>query len=324
MRRWMQYAAAAALIASTSSAFAAERTLTMYYFSTSRGVGVGHATLDFMKRVNEKGKGLVQINTTLKDPSSIPPSQAGNALKNGILDIAVAPPGYFSRLVPGVEGMPSNNVTPEEQRKNGAYEFINSRFEKRGNAHYLCQLGYGIKFHVFTTVLVHSLADFKGMRLRSSRTYKAFFDALGAQPVLISRGETFTALQRGVAKGYANPIVEIQQAGWGDITKYQINPGFYDALLVVLVNAKTWNSLSAKQKAVLNEAGLWLENVRNKGVEKDTEKQEQALKKRGMKVVSLPPDQAKTFVSLANTATWNSVVKSAPTFGPALKKLLLH
>jgi TRAP-type C4-dicarboxylate transport system substrate-binding protein len=324
MLRWMQCAIAVLLIVAAGPASSAEPTLKLYYFSTSRGVGIGHATLDFIKRVNEKGKGLVQIASPLVDPASIPARQAGNAVKNGIVDMVVAPPGYFAGLAPGVEGMTSNNVTPAEQRKNGAYELINAYFEKHANVHYLGQLGYGTKFHIFTTVPVRTLADFKGMRLRSSRTYKAFFAALGAQPVLISRGETFTAIQRGVVKGYGNLIVEIKQAGWAGVTKYRIDPGFYDALVVLLINKKTWDSLDAKQKAVLSEAAVWLEQVRNNGVDQDTEAQAKELKAGGMQVIMLPPDQAKTFVDLANTATWKSVVKEAPEFGPALKKLILH
>lgn len=324
MSRWIQCAVALLLIVAAAPSQAAEKSLKLYYFSTSRGVGIGHATLDFIKRVNEKGKGLVQIASPLFDPASIPARQAGNALKNGIVDMIVTPPGYLAGLAPGVEGMTSNDVTPAEQRKNGAYKLINDYFEKRANAHYLGQLGYGTKFHIFTTVPVNSLADFKGMRLRSSRTYKAFFEALGAQPVLISRGETFTAIQRGVVKGYGNLTVEIKQAGWAGITKYQINPGFYDALVVVMINKGVWDGFDVKQKAVLSEAAQWLEEERNKGVEADSEAQLKVLKAAGMQVITLPKNQAKTFVDLANEATWKSVVKEAPEFGPALKKLILH
>jgi TRAP-type C4-dicarboxylate transport system substrate-binding protein len=141
MLRWMQCAIAVLLIVAAGPASSAEPTLKLYYFSTSRGVGIGHATLDFIKRVNEKGKGLVQIASPLVDPASIPARQAGNAVKNGIVDMVVAPPGYFAGLAPGVEGMTSNNVTPAEQRKNGAYELINAYFEKHANVHYLGQLG---------------------------------------------------------------------------------------------------------------------------------------------------------------------------------------
>ena len=314
------------LVAAMAATFAqparaAERTLKVYYFSTSRSP-VGVAFDDFVKRVNEKGKGLVQIQMPVSDPASIPTRQAGNALKNGIVDLVVVPPSYLSSLVPGAEGLTATTVNPSEQRKNGTFVLLDKLFMQRANAHFLGQYGYGIKFHIFTSVSIDSMADFKGMRLRSSNTYKAFFERLGAQPVLLSRGDTFTAMERGVVKGYGNLVSEVIPAGWVEVTKFRIDPGFYDALVGLFINAKTWESLDAKQQQIFKEVVLWLETERNEQLLEHAKREGNRLEAAGIKTITLSPAEAKKFVALANDATWDNIVKQAPDYGPELKKLI--
>ena len=293
----------------------------MYYFSSAQSP-VGVAMNDFVERVNKAGKGVLQIQTPLINPSSIPPRQSGNALKNGIVDMAAAPPSYFSQLVPGAEGLTAVSVSPAEQRKNGAFALVDKLFQSRANAHFLGQYGYGLKFHIFTSVPIDNLAAFKGVRLRSSNTYKAFFESLGAQPVLLNRSEIFTAMERGIVKGYGNLVSEIRASGWIEVTKYRIDPGFYDALVTVFINTKVWNSLDAKQKEILQNAALWLETDRNAELVEHAKQEGKQLEAAGIKVITLPPDEGKKFVALANRATWDSILKQAPGYGPELKKLL--
>lgn len=314
--------ASAALVMSISTtAHAEERTLKAYYFGDLRGA-VGELNADFIKRINEKGKGLIQIATPVSGPSSIPSRQAANAIKGGVVDIAMAPPSYFNGFVKGIEGMVTAEVDPAGQRKNGAFDLINQEFESKLGAHYIGQWGTAIKFYIFTNAPIKTLADFKDMRLRSSATYKPFFEGIGAQPVLISRSETFSALERGVVKGYANPIPEIQQMGWTEITKYRVDPGFYSSVGVTLVNKATWDSLNDQQKAVLSEAAEWAERERGEVLVAAEKKDDAELVKAGIQIAKLPPDDAKKFVQTANDALWANVMKQAPEFGPKLKEKL--
>jgi TRAP-type transport system periplasmic protein len=42
---------------------------------------------DFVKKVNEEGKGIVQINY-IGGPKAMPPFEVANAVKNGVLDMS--------------------------------------------------------------------------------------------------------------------------------------------------------------------------------------------------------------------------------------------
>ena len=49
----------------------------------------------FVERVNETGKGVIQINLT--GPEGIPGGEQANALRSGLLDIATLTPGLYKK-----------------------------------------------------------------------------------------------------------------------------------------------------------------------------------------------------------------------------------
>jgi TRAP-type transport system periplasmic protein len=313
-------AAAAATIAFAHSAHAAERSLKLLEFNQAASI-LQQALNDFVAKVNEDGKGMLKIELPLLGPAAIPPAGMGNAVKNGIVDIAVVPASYIEALAPIITGLAPAELSPEQQRKSGAIALVEAQLEKAG-VHFLGQFGYGIRYHIYTSVPVNTLADFKTMRLRATGTYKPLFDALGAQPVMLRLSETFDAMQRGIVTGYGNVNNQIKLLGWLPITKYRIDPGFYNATLVHVINLKTWNSLDAKQRALLDRDEAWLEGPRSAALAKEDEALGDALEKEGVKTSTLPPADAKTFLRLAHDAMWAQINKRDPANGPKLEKLV--
>src|SRR5687768_16233561 len=53
----------------------------------------------FIKKVNDDGKGLVQINY-IGGPKAIPPFEVGNAVRNGVVDIANVTGAYYTNIMP--------------------------------------------------------------------------------------------------------------------------------------------------------------------------------------------------------------------------------
>ena len=309
-------------LAAFGSAYAQTPLKTAFFIASDKSIFKA-AFMEWVKMTNAEGKGLVRIGDVV-GPESIPERQMSNALKNGLVDIVGAPPSYFSNLVRGAEGLSAANVSPAEQRKNGAYELVNQAFMKRANAYYLAQYGDKSSFHIFTTVPIKSIDDFKGMKLRTSNTYKSFFNALGAQPLQMSRGEIFTALERGVIQGYANLASEVVATGWQSVSKYRVDPHFYWPTIVVAVNQATWKKMNPEQQAVLKKTGLYLENVISQNLGKLENEAAAGLVRNGMQVSALSSADAKKFVDLAYSSTWASIEKQDPKLGPKLRKLVLR
>lgn len=275
----------------------------------------------FVSKTNAEGKGLVQIGDVV-GPEAMPPFQMGNAAKRGVLDLIGVPSGYLSNLVPGVQGFSASQVSAAEQRKNGAFELIKKAFMEKANCYLLAQYGHGIRFHIFTSKPIRTLADFKGFRLRTTPTYTAFFKALGAQTLQARRGEIFTAMERGVVHGFSNLNSEIKSSGWAEVVKYRIDPGFYDAVVMIAINLDLWKKMTAEQQAFLKKMGMFLEVDLNKKLGQEDLAFGEALVKEGMQVITLPAGDAEKFVNLAYKSTWDDIENTAPELGPKLRKLM--
>lgn len=314
--------AAVALVAGTTAAQAEATKLKAGFFIGSKKSLFRQAFDKFVDQVNAECKGQVQIPQVVSR-EAVPSRQMPNALKRGVLDIVGAPPSYFNGLVPGAAGYSAPRVDGKTQRENGAFKLADDALQKRANAHLLAQYGFGVRFHIFTSKPIKTIADFKGMKLRTSNTYRAFFTALGAQPISMSRREIFTAMERGVISGFANLNSEVKALGWGEVVKYRIDPSFYDTIVWIAINKATWAKLSNAQQACLSKVGLWQEtNVNDWLAKEDVAQGQQQAKAGAFAIVKLPEADAKKYEAMAYKAMWDTVVKRAPDFGAKARKLL--
>ena len=311
-----------AFAAPYAAAVAAEVNLKAGYFISSQKSLTRQAFDDFVAKINADGKGLVQVPQVVGS-DAIPSRQMGNAVKSGLLDIAGTPPAYMANLVKLATGFTPTAKPVQEMRKNGAWDIFQDLFNKHANMHLLSAYGGTIEFHIYSNKEIKSIDDFKGMKLRTSNTYKAFFDALGARTLQMPRREIFTAMERGAVDAFANLDSEVMALGWHEVSKYKINPGFYHPIIIVGINLDKWNGMSSAQQTVLTNAGLYLENERSA----DLGKQDRAIgdklvSEKGMKLLTLPPADAQKFIDLAYKAQWDVVEKRDPVIGKKLRSLI--
>jgi|TARA_B100001971_G_scaffold207051_1_gene226706 TRAP-type C4-dicarboxylate transport system substrate-binding protein len=276
---------------------------------------------EFVADVNKRGKGEIQISQVV-GPESVARGQWCNTVKNGVLDIAGIPPAYCSNLIPGIEAMDVAVVPPEVQRKNGATSTIQGLFSKRAGIHYLAQYGYGTKYHLLLRTPVQTMADFSKIRLRTTPAYTSFFKALSAQTVRTKRSEVFTAMERGVVDGFANPLSEVKPMGWHQVSKYVLYPGFYNPIILIAINSKKWSSLSEKQRNILSQSGMHLETKISANLARRDAAAGQKLLDGGLKKIVLPKDDSQRFLTAARDSRWQDVIKKAADYGPKLKQLL--
>jgi TRAP-type transport system periplasmic protein len=75
----------------------------------------------FINRVNQDGKGLVQINY-IGGPKAMPPFEVGNALKGGVVDIANSTGAFYTNVMPESDAWKLTERPMSELRKNGGYD----------------------------------------------------------------------------------------------------------------------------------------------------------------------------------------------------------
>src|SRR6476659_7524902 len=80
-------------------------------------------TTDWIAKVNKEGKGVLQINF-IGGPKAIPTFEVGNAVKTGVVDIAMSTGAYYTNLMPEADALKLAEVSAAEQRKNGAFDLI--------------------------------------------------------------------------------------------------------------------------------------------------------------------------------------------------------
>ncbi|AXK79932.1 C4-dicarboxylate ABC transporter substrate-binding protein [Pseudolabrys taiwanensis] len=271
----------------------------------------------FIERVNETGKGIIRINY-IGGPKAMPPFEVGNALKNGVVDIANVTGAFYTNVMPEADAWKLRQVPMAEVRKNGGFDYMAAIYAQKMNAIFLANFVGDNPFHLYLNKKITG-PDMAGLKLRITPVYRDFFQAQGATVVQTAPGEVYTALERGVVDGYGWPITGIFDLGWHEKTKYRVDPGFYTAEVSALVNKTTWDKLTPQQKAILQKAG---EEAEKEGVAEfaklnaeDTEKQAKA----GIEAIKFDAANTKLFLDKAYEAGWAGIIRQSPEHGPKLR-----
>ena len=198
----------------------------------------------WIQKFNAEGKGVLQINF-IGGPKAIPPFEAGNAVKTGVVDMALATGAFYTNVMPEADFLKLTQIPVAEQRKNGAFDAINKVWNEKGNMQYLARMVENQPFHIYTNKKVDK-PDLTGQKIRITPVYRDFFQALNANVITTPPGEVYTALERGVVDGYGWPIGGIFDLNWHEKTKYRIDPGFYDAEVSLIMNLPAYRKLSER------------------------------------------------------------------------------
>lgn len=278
-------------------------------------------------RVNTNGKGLIRLNYLGGGSKVMNPFELGKAIQTGIVDIGNLPGAFYTNLVPEADAIKLSDYTITEERKNGAWEYMNELHMKKMNAWHLARQKDCVPFHLYLNRKVDPKSPgelstmLDGYKIRTTPIYSAFFKAMGGEMLRTAPGEVYTALERGTVDGYGWPIQGVLDLGWHEVTKYRVDPGFYRASVEVLVNLDTWKKLGKDQKAVLNEAARWMESLCQEDREINARERERQAKA-GIKTITFPDRISKAYLDLAYKAGWDAFVKANPDTGPKLRKLL--
>lgn len=309
--------AVACLILFQASAMAQEVSLRLVTAFPENSFYVSHL-LKWVKSVNERGKGILQINF-IGGPRAIPTFEVGNAVKTGVVDIALSTGAFYTNVMPEADMLKLAERPVAEQRKNGAFDYINKVWNEKANMQYLARMVENQPFHLYLNKKIDK-ADLTGLKIRITPVYREFFQALNANVVTTAPGEVYTALERGVVDGYGWPIGGLFDLNWQQHTKFRVDPGFYDAEVSIIVNLDKWKSLTEKQRDFLNSMALELEagNGFWKQYAVDEEKRQADA---GIQTIKLDGDKAKVFVDTAYSVAWAAASKASPVHAEKLKAL---
>lgn len=141
-------------------------------------------------------------------------------------------------------------------------------------------------------------SDMKGLKIRTmeSPVHIESFKAMGGNPTPMNFGELYTALQQKTVDAMECPIPLIYTSKFYEVQKYCSLTGHFYAATVVLINEKFFQSLSKELQNILLEGAILYRREQRKISERQDSEMLEQLKKSGMRVNDVTPEQKKAFI----------------------------
>jgi TRAP-type mannitol/chloroaromatic compound transport system substrate-binding protein len=267
-------------------------------------------TKKFAERVKQLSDG--RLNITMFGVGALAGTfESLDAISKGVYEAHISVPVYWSGKMPvgtfllgvtgGIETAADWNAW---YYRYGGIDIAREAY-KTFKVHYLAPVLTPANTPQFTRKEkpVKSLADMKGLKLRSSSGLQAeLVRAVGASPVFMAVQDVYTSLETGVVDGVtAFTVVGWKNMGIHEIAKFAIEPGFVlrHAALEFCVGQKAWEKLPDDLKAILETAVREFSiDFFSYGLIEDA-KAYQVMKDAGIEVLRLPDDEVKQIFAMA-------------------------
>lgn len=250
---------------------------------------------DFAKKVGEKSQGKIQVNI-FPSGQLYNDKSMNDAIMAGGIEMGLNSSAMWSSVVPAMEVFDVPFIFPSYDRvkkalEGGVGEKLSQELEKKG-ARVLLWADYGFVQFANNKKPITQPADFKGLKLRGygelpSETIKA----LGGSPVTMGSGEVYMALQRGTIDGQTSGTTAMYDRKMYEVTKYLTVTNHAFPEFLVAVNLKFWNSLSADQKKLIQQAADEVRDSIRAQTKAEDEKTLKGLKDKGMEVYIIPESE---------------------------------
>lgn len=285
----------------------------------------------FMDQVKSLSSGKIKIQYFPNDQLGTAADMVTMA-NSGIADVVAGSPPYVSSLMPLGNAFDLPAILPNADVGTRAYNKVandpNSAIAKRdfqaNHLHFLYAATLPLYQIVTVKTPIRSLADIKGMRIRSGGGAEDLVvRALGGVPVTMARSEDYNAFQRGALDGGIFNLPSLHVNKVDEVCHYATtNANVSSFVYAVEISDRTWNSLNPATQRVISQAAAAAAQSLGRNMVSDNEKAVTQLKAAGMTFTSLsPPDKSQLTQMLQPVwARWQDDMKSRGLDGAAAIK----
>lgn len=262
MKTTAKIAAIVTLCASALPAWSADINL-KYASPYTEAHPYGKADAEWIARIEKQSGGRVDI-TPFWGRSLISSREGVDELSAGVADMAYIAPIYarsgydMNRLTPGM----FYGYTDPTKVLNVYMDIVKDHPEFNSELSGVHVVGYnvGTPMHVLLREKpVTTLADLKGLRIRSAVDFIGPLEAFGAEGVTMPMTETYPALEKGVVDGVIAPYEALKSLSFAEVVKYYSElPHSRGAYPSRGVNGDVWAGLPDDIKAIFNANTAWL------------------------------------------------------------------
>lgn len=239
---------------------------------------LGKLTIALWKENVEKMSGG-RLVIDLHDAGEIvPPTKIYDAIKDGLFDFGLNTPAWQKGRYPAGDlyytlpgGVLEFNDLIIWLYAGGGKELEQEMYKEEL---IVLPLGLTPPEEVWSKKPIKTLADIKGLKMRSAGLCMELWGKLGASVVLLSSGEILPALQRGLID--AAELLEASadyQLGLHEVCKYRFGPPIHmsNNIFQLMIKTKSWKALPADLKAIVEGAAMtatfqgytkwWMESI---------------------------------------------------------------
>lgn len=235
----------------------------------------------------------------------------------GVYGLVSCTGAYYQNVLPEADVFKLVEYSHEELRERGAFDYIDKLHQEKGLKYLAKIIGY-TPFHLYLNKKIDK-PDLTGLHLRVAPIYTAFFQALGATTQQSNFAQVYSYMENGTVVGYGWPVTGLAP-DWHKVTKYRVDPGFYDTDINVMMNLDTWNKLGDDQKKSVTDISLKYErDARN--FEKDVATARAKQAEQGIETITFTGADADKWLKTAREAGWANLMKNSPEHGAKLREL---
>ena len=248
----------------------------------------------FAELVDKKSGGKMKVQVF---PGGTLGSDQANvsALQGGTLEMAAMNSGIFASLVKefAIYDFPFLFGNPKEADAvvDGPFgQNLHRKLEDKG----LVGLAYyelGFRELTNSKRPIKTVDDIAGLKLRviPNPINVDWVKALGANPTPLPFPELYAALEQGAVDGQENPVATIKGAKLYEVQKYMTLTNHQYNPQSVVVSKKFWDSLSAGDRKILQEAAAESATFERTQSRAQLQAGLEDLRKAGMQINELPP-----------------------------------
>jgi len=286
---WVWVGAVAALV--IWGLVSAEAATTLRLGHTDPADGLRHkAAMVFADKVKEHTQGRYAVDvhhsgTLGDDPKLL------EQVKLGAIDMAISGIAIYGNQVPelGLLALPYLVESYEQgwalyDTSPWVKEWLGKLQTKNMRALSVLEAGFR---QLTATKPVRIPADVKGMKIRiaKNQVYVWLWQALGANPTVMSLGETYISLQQGVVDAQENPIPTIHVQKFYEVAKNISLTNHIYAPIPLSMNEKRWQTLSAADQSAFMKAAQEAAAWHRKAVVDEDDKMLAEMKAKGATVI---------------------------------------
>ncbi len=222
---------------------------------------LGTLGIRFAGQIDTVSGGNVQFKY-FEPGALVPTLEIFDAVSTGAVDAGWSGSGFWAGKVPALQFFTTVPFGPEAGEYLAWMEFGGGRqlFEEIYAPHNIHPIHCGLispEGSGWFRTEIKSLDNLRGLKLRFFGLGGKVVEKLGVSAQLLAPGDIFPALELGTidAAEFSMPAIDLD-LGFHQIAKHYYFPGWHQpaSLLELIINKERWESLSARQKALIEMA----------------------------------------------------------------------